>query len=192
MKIIKFVKAFFAAATLTTASIGPAFAADTVQILGATYNGSGCPINTVTVTPSLDYQTLSVLFNQYIAVANNVSQSYRTCNLVIPIKLPQGIQLSIYDADYRGYVDPATTGKLRAEYFFAGSTGPVFTRNLIGQNNYLVRDSLATYANIWSGCGATVNMRVNTSMRATGVGIATVDSLDIAQGLLFHLRYRPC
>ncbi|MEH2294766.1 DUF4360 domain-containing protein, partial [Nostoc sp.] len=86
MKLIKFVKAFFAAATLTTASIGPAFAADTVQILGATYNGSGCPINTVTVTPSLDYQTLSVLFNQYIATANNVSQSYRTCNLVIPIK----------------------------------------------------------------------------------------------------------
>ncbi len=194
MKIIKFVKAFFATATLITASVGPAFAqtsADTVQILGATYNGSGCPINSVTVTPSLDYQTLTVLFNQYVATANNSLQSYKTCNLVIPIKLPQGIQVSFYDADYRGYVAPATTGRLRAEYFFLGQ-GPVFTRNLIGETNYFVQDSLVTFADVWSKCGATVNMRANTSMRASGVGIATVDSLDLSQGLVFHLRYRPC
>ncbi|MEH2423840.1 MAG: DUF4360 domain-containing protein [Nostoc sp.] len=194
MKIIKFVKAFFAGAALITASVGSAFAQtsdDTVKILDATYSGRGCPTNTVTVTPSLDFQILSIQFNQYIAVANNQAQSYRTCNLVIPIKLPQGIQVSFYDADYRGYVSPATTGKLQAEYFFFGP-GPVFTRNVIGESDYFVRDSLVTYANIWSRCGATVNMQVNTSMRATGIGKATVGSPDLAQGLVFHLRYRSC
>lgn len=109
----------------------------------------------------------------------------------ISIKLPQGFQISLYDADYRGYVAPATTGRLRVEYFFAGNRGSVFSRTVCGETDYNVRDSLATVANVWSACGDSVNIRVNAAMTASGAGMATVDSIALAhRGLVYHIKYR--
>lgn len=188
-----FVKAFLAAATLITASVGPAFANDKVEILGAEYGGSGCPDNSASVSVSPDGQELSILFDKFIAVGNNVEESRKSCNLSIPIKVPQGFQISLYDADYRGYVGPYTTGRLKAEYFFAGQRGPVFSRSFRGEKDYSVRDQLVTLADVWSRCGDSVNMRVNAAMTANGQGIATVDSFDLAhRGLVYHIKYRQC
>ena len=189
---MKFVKLLLATA-LMTASISPAFANPAVKILGASYGGSGCPDRSASVSVSPDGQELTILFDKFAAQGNVSTESRKSCNLSIPIKVPQGYQISIYDADYRGYVAPKTTGNLRAEYFFAGARGPVFNRNLSGETNYNVRDSLATVANVWSSCGDSVNMRVNAAMTARGAGMATVDSFDLAhRGLVYHVKYRTC
>jgi Domain of unknown function (DUF4360) len=180
-------------ATLVTAPISPVLAAEQVEIMGANYGGNGCPANSASVSVSPDGQELTVLFDKFIAQGNDPSQSRKSCNLSIPIKVPQGFQISLYDADYRGYVAPATSGTLRAEYFFAGNRGPVFQRTFNGENNYTVRDSLATVADVWSACGDSTNMRVNASMAARGKGQATVDSFDLAhRGLVYHIKYRAC
>jgi Domain of unknown function (DUF4360) len=191
---MKFIHAFFAAATLMAVAVNPAVANNNkVEILGANYGGNGCPNNSASVTVSPDGQELSILFDKFIANGSNVSESRKSCNLSIPIRVPQGFQISLYDADYRGYVAPATTGNLRAEYFFAGSRGPVFNRRFNGEANYNVRDSLETVANVWSACGASENMRVNAAMVARGKGVATVDSFDLAhRGLVYHIKYRSC
>jgi hypothetical protein len=179
--------------TLVTLPISPAFAESQVQIQGASYGGSGCPERSASVSVSPDGQELSVLFDKFSALGNDPSQSRKSCNLSIPIKVPEGFQISLYDADYRGYVAPATSGTLRAEYFFAGNRGPVFQRTFNGENNYNVRDSLATVADVWSACGDSTNMRVNASMAARGKGAATVDSFDLAhRGLVYHIKYRSC
>ncbi len=190
---MKFVKLLLATA-LMTAAITPAIAATpSVQILGASYGGNGCPDRSASVTVSPDGQELSILFDKFTAQGNISTETRKNCNLSIPIKVPQGFQISIYDADYRGYVAPSTTGNLRAEYFFAGTRGPVFSRTFNGETNYNVRDSLATVANVWSRCGDSVNMRVNASMTARGAGMATVDSFDLAhRGLVYHVKYRTC
>ena len=190
---MKFVKLLLATA-LMTAAITPAIAATpSVQILGASYGGTGCPDRSASVTVSPDGQELSILFDKFTAQGNISTETRKNCNLSIPIKVPQGFQISIYDADYRGYVAPRTTGNLRAEYFFAGTRGPVFSRSFNGETNYNVRDSLATVANVWSRCGDSVNMRVNASMTAKGAGTATVDSFDLAhRGLVYHVKYRTC
>ncbi len=189
---MKFVKLLLATA-LMTASISPALANPTVQILGASYGGNGCPDRSASVTVSPDGQELSILFDKFTAQGNVSAETRKNCNLSIPIKVPQGFQISIYDADYRGYVAPRTTGNLRAEYFFAGTRGPVFSRTFNGETNYNVRDSLVTVANVWSRCGDSVNMRVNASMTARGAGMATVDSFDLAnRGLVYHVKYRTC
>ena len=117
---MKFVKLLLATA-LMTASISPAFANPAVKILGASYGGSGCPDRSASVSVSPDGQELTILFDKFAALGNVSTESRKSCNLSIPIKVPQGYQISIYDADYRGYVAPKTTGNLRAEYFFAGS-----------------------------------------------------------------------
>ena len=190
---INLVKAFLAAATLITASVGPALASDKVEILGAEYGGNGCPEGSAAVSVSPDGQELTILFDQFIAVGNKASERRKSCNLSIPIKVPQGFQISLYDADYRGYVAPSTTGRLRAEYFFAGQRGPVFSRTFRGENDYNVRDQLVTFADVWSRCGDSVNMRVNAAMTANGQGMATVDSFDLAhRGLVYHVKYRQC
>ena len=191
---MKLIKALLVLATLVSAPITPAFASSNrVEILGASYGGSGCPAQSASVSVSPDGQELSILFDKFITLGNDANQSRKSCNMSIPIQVPQGFQISLYDADYRGYVAPATRASLRAEYFFAGNRGPVFQRNFNGEINYNVRDRLATVANVWSACGDSVNMRVNASMSARGQGMATVDSFDLShRGLVYHIRYRNC
>jgi Domain of unknown function (DUF4360) len=182
---------FVTGASIAT-SLAPASAAQ-VEILGASYGGSGCPANTASVSVSPDGQELTILFDKFTALGNDATQSRKSCNMSIPIKVPQGFQISLYDADYRGYVAPNTSAALRSEYFFAGSRGPAFIRNISGETNYNVRDSLATVADVWSACGDSVNMRVNASITARGAGMATVDSFDLAhRGLVYHIRYQAC
>nr|WP_309734520.1 DUF4360 domain-containing protein [Chamaesiphon sp. OTE_75_metabat_556] len=190
--MMKLLKALVVTA-LVTLPISPALAESQVKIQGASYGGSGCPDRSASVSVSPDGQELTVLFDKFSALGNDPSQSRKSCNLSIPIKVPEGFQISLYDADYRGYVAPATSGTLRAEYFFAGNRGPVFQRTFNGENNYNVRDSLATVADVWSACGDSTNMRVNASMSARGKGAATVDSFDLAhRGLVYHIKYRAC
>lgn len=175
------------------ASVGPALANNKVEILGAEYGGNGCPDGSASVNVSPDGQELSILFDQFIALGNKAAERRKSCNMSIPIKVPQGFQISLYDADYRGYVAPGTTGRLRAEYFFAGQRGPVFSRTFRGETDYNVRDKLVTVGNVWSRCGDSVNMRVNAAMTASGQGMATVDSFDLAhRGLVYHVKYRKC
>ena len=191
---IKFTGTLLLAAALIT-GVNPAFAADKVEISGnVAANGNGCSKDDVAATVSPDGQELSILFSKFIAEGDKPKESRKNCNLTIPIKVPQGFQVSLYDADYRGYVAPETTGDLRAEYFFAGQEqGPVFERQFKGKTDYNVRDSVTTVANVWSRCGKSLNMRVNASMVASGKGIATVDSFDLAhKGLIYHVKYRTC
>lgn len=190
---VNLVKSFLATAAFIATSVAPAFAAPKVEILGAGYGGNGCPDGSASVTVSPDGQELTLLFDKFIAEGNNAKESRKSCNLSIPIKVPQGFQISLYDADYRGYVSPFTQARLRAEYFFAGQRGPVFQRTFNGETDYNVRDRLATVANVWSACGKSENMRVNAAMSARGRGIATVDSFDLAhRGLKYHIKYRAC
>jgi hypothetical protein len=183
----KFVPALLAASTLLVSTMGPA-SAQSVQIQSASYGGSGCPAGSASVSVSPDGQELTILFDKFSAI-----NSRKSCNLSIPIRVPQGFQISLYDADYRGYVAPNTQANLRAEYFFAGGRGPVFSRTFNGETSYNVRDSLATVANVWSRCGDSLNMRVNAALTVRGRGQGTVDSFDLShRGLVYHIRYRRC
>jgi hypothetical protein len=190
---MKFIKALLILATVVAGPMAPAFAGQQVEIMGANYGGNGCPANSASVTVSPDGQKLTLLFDKFIAQGGDPNNSRKSCNLVIPIKVPQGFQISLYDADYRGYVAPSTSASLRSEYFFAGNRGPVFQRTFRGEQNYTATDRLATVANVWSACGSSENMRVNASIAARGKGMATVDSFDLAnRGLVYHIKYRTC
>ncbi len=185
-------------ATLITTSINTvtssAFAAPApIEILGLSYGGNGCPASSANVSVSPNGQELILVFDKFIALGNDPKHSRKSCNISIPFKVPPGFQISLYDAEYRGYVAPQTQGLLRAEYFFAGSRGPIFQRTFNGELNYTARDSLITMANVWSKCGESVNMRVNAAMTAQGKGMATISSVALSsRGLVYHIKYRSC
>jgi type 1 fimbria pilin len=206
MKIAKTITSIllFTSALMTTFS--PAFADDPkasdskVTIEGTVgTGGSGCPEGSASATVSPDGQEISILFDKFIADATKPKESRKSCNLAIPVKVPAGLQVSLYTADYRGYVSPDTTGKLNVEYFFAGQKGPKYAKTLKGETDY--NETQELLASSFSACGDSVNMRINASMAATGKGIASVDSLDLAHQktvasipahLIYHLKYQTC
>jgi hypothetical protein len=83
---MKFVKLLLATA-LMTGSISPAFANPAVKILGASYGGSGCPDHSASVSVSPDGQELTILCDKFAAQGNVSTESRKSCNLSIPIKV---------------------------------------------------------------------------------------------------------
>ncbi|MEA5567814.1 DUF4360 domain-containing protein [Anabaena sp. UHCC 0399] len=192
-KSFKFMVAFLISATVMMIYIEPTLAKDKVKIKDSEYGGNGCPQGSASVSISPDGQELSILFDKFVALGNQATESRKSCTFSIPIQVPQGFQISIYDVDYRGYVAPKTIGRLRVEYFFAGQRGSVFSRTFRGETDYNVRDKLVSMRGAWSACGNNVNMQLNAAMVASGQGIATVDSFDLAsRGLVYYIKYRQC
>jgi hypothetical protein len=179
--------------------------ADDIRLGMAGYGGTGCPAGSASVTLSPDYKSLSLIFDSYVAEAGASSGrtlDRKTCSIAIPIYIPQGLSVSIIRIDYRGYValpNSYASASFNSEYFFAGSTGPRFSKSWRGRTdtNYLFNNDLALSASVWSPCGESVNMRVNTSMLVRNSvynsdALATVDSADFAAGIVYQLQWRRC
>lgn len=193
---------FFAALALVTAS-STAFAQD-ISLGEPGYGGNGCPSGSASVTLSPDRKSLSVLFDQYIVEAGGgtgKSIDRKSCNLAIPVHIPQGYSISVFQVDYRGFnaLPYGARSQFSVEYFFAGSRGPRQVKSFRGPTsaNYELTDRLAAEALVWTPCGAQTNLRVNTNMLVQGsaygeTAMATVDSADVTAGLVYHIQWRRC
>lgn len=177
--------------------------ADDVRLGMPGYGGNGCPLNSASVTLTEDKKTLSIIFDQFIVEAGGVNKliERKSCNIAIPVHIPQGLSVSIIAVDYRGYVSlpEGANARLTAEYFLAGSRGPKFDKLFIGQTDtdYTFGNKLEISGMIWSPCGADTNLRVNAAMLVKTndwreEALATVDSADFKAGLVYHLAFRPC
>jgi hypothetical protein len=201
MKLSTVLSSTLAALTLTLAATTSAQAA-VVTLGDPSYGGSGCPAGSASASLSPDGTALSILFDSFSVEAGgpNANVSRKSCNISIPVKVPNGFSVSLIDADYRGFVDvpKGSSARLDTEYFFAGSQGPKFSSTFTGpfSNSYTKSHQLAASSNIWSACGASVNLRVNSGMMVrAGRGaeaLASVDSADFKSGVVYHVQYRPC
>jgi hypothetical protein len=172
------------------------------------YGGPGCPQGTASVTLSPDDKALTILFDQFVVEAggqdgNPVART--SCNLSVPVLIPQGYSVSILQVDYRGYnsLPRSASSLLSTNYFFAaegGSSGRGVTlsHTFRGPNdaNYETTDRLGIEAVVWTPCGASANLRVNTSLRVNSprreYAMSTVDSADISAGMIYHIQWRRC
>ena len=161
---------------------------NTVFFKAPAINGSGCPSSSTHFAITPDGSTLSILFSGYTAEG-----SKKSCNIAVPVHVPNGYQVSAMTADFRGFVEGKA--ELRRSYFFAGQKAKTKRSRLYSKsgNDYLKRDNLLMLSNVWSKCGVDVNMRINSRIIAKGRrSSVSVDSLDLANGMLFHLQYRRC
>jgi hypothetical protein len=155
------------------------------------FRGTGCGGGTYSFSGQ-GTDTLTVLFSKYDAAKPRdkaASKMERTaCSFVVPVKVPPGFQVSTMTADWRGYSEGQT--QLFREYFFAGQRGAQKTTS--PRNNYTAHDDLMAAS--WSGCnGATVPMRINSSVRAvSNPSYIGVDSVDLQNKVIFHLVWRQC
>ena len=180
----------------------PLFAAD-ISLGVPGYGGTGCPDGTVSATLSPDAKSLSLLFDQYqVAVGGTTGKSFdrKSCNIAIPVHVPQGLSVSILKIDYRGFnhLPQSATSQFNVEYFFAGTRGPSFQRTFRGvlDEDYLINNELLAQAIVWSGCGADVNLRTNSSMRVSTTSnreaMSSIDSQDVNASIVYHLQWRRC
>ena len=181
----------------------PVFAQDDISLGEPGYGGSGCPDGTVSVTLSPDHKSLSLLFDQYqLSVGGDTGRGFdrKSCNIAIPVHVPQGLSVSILKVDFRGFnhLPQSATSQFNVEYFFAGTRGPAFQRRFRGplDEDYLINNQITAEAIIWSGCGADVNLRTNSSMKLSTVSnreaMASIDSEDINAAIVYQLQWRSC
>ncbi len=189
------------AAVLVTSALSKA---DDIALGIPGYGGNGCPSGSVDTVLAPDAKTLSILFDQFVTEAGRSSGKSidrKSCNLAIPVHVPQGYSISLIGIDYRGYVSAprGTTAQLNVEYFFGGSSGPKYNNTFLTphDSDYTLTNNLVASALVWSPCGADVNLRVNASMLTRTNAkrddvFATVDSADVTAGIVYHLQWRTC
>jgi Domain of unknown function (DUF4360) len=191
-----------AVALSALASAVPA-SADDIALGTPGYGGSGCPAGSVSTVLSPDMKTLSLIFDQYeVSAGGMTGRSFdrKSCNVAIPVHVPNGYSISIFSVDYRGFnnLPRGATSQFNVEYFFAGGRGPAFRRTFWGeqQSDYFINNQLAAESLVWSRCGEDVNLRTNASLRVNTVGnreaSSTVDSQDVNAAIVYHVQFRKC
>jgi len=167
------------------------------------YGGNGCPAGTVSTTLSPDAKSLSLIFDEYsVTTGGETGRTFdrKSCNVAIPVHVPEGFSVSVLAVDYRGFnhLPPRASSQFNVEYFFAGTRGPAFRRSFNGtlDSDYTIHNELTVAANSWSRCGEDVNLRTNSSIRlsgpATAEAMATVDSEDVSAAIVYQLQWRRC
>ena len=181
-----------------------ASAQDQLQLGQPVYGGTGCTAGKASVNVSPDNTAISILFDEFVAEAGRTTGrkiDRKSCNISIPVSVPNGYSVAIFTVDYRGFnaVPRGGMTRLDSEYFWAGARGPRISRSFTGplNDNYTVTDSLMAQTLVWAPCGASVNLRVNSSMMAQANSqmdqtMGTVDSADISSALVYHLKWRRC
>jgi hypothetical protein len=166
--------------------------------------GTGCPVGSAAIVLSPDEQAISILFDKYVVEAgytNGRRVDRKSCNLVVPIEIPEGYTVALIKADYRGFNAIPEGGKSRfnAESFWAGERGPALSKTFRGPlaDHFLVEDNQAVESLVFTPCGQSVNLRVNTSLlvatnESFDQALSAVDSADLSGALVYHFTMRQC
>ena len=157
----------------------------TLHLKSPAIAGSGCLSGTTRHIVSGSGKTLSILVNY---AADSIAKS---CNIALPVTVPNGFQVAFSSGEFRGFVKGKAT--LKRSYFFAGERTGLKTSHLSSTKgrHYRVKDNLLHTA--WSGCGKDVTMRVNSRVHAqNNTSSIRVGSSGRKKGIVVKLRYRRC
>lgn len=168
-----------------------------IQVLGVTYQGSGCPQGSVNTVFSPDVSAFSILYDQFVMDVGGQTQETtdtKSCEVQIRVKLPFGTALNVESADFRGFVSldggvfaqhevQHQIGSNKLASFGFGSQlfqGPV-------QKNYLIQSQKPNFKlSKLLRClplKREVTLSVRTRIKMTGgegarLGLMSVDSAD--------------
>lgn len=179
---------------------------DRVAIVSLTHGGSGCPVDSVGASFSLDYQYLTIIFDQYAAeIGANVDAPKKRlfCQLVLQFDFPAGLSYALVDMTYRGYADLdfGISASQSSTYYFQGFRKDdqyTFRTNLLGPflGDYDRTDELELVA--WSPCNEKRGLNIVTSVQLdnkrnkAGSGLITLDSVDSQVVEQYGIRWKRC
>jgi hypothetical protein len=191
--------------------VSPAWADDpVVQIGNPTYQGTGCPVGTVSATLSPDATALSLIFDKYSVEtgksASGVIADRKQCSFLIPMTLPSGYSVTVMRVDYRGYrnLPAGAFGAFQANFSFQDRRrahrgvpdvrqsfrGPAEGDFFISQNSNIPE---------WSECDGDVQLQLDTALdlrssRHGELATVSIDSADLTgdRQVQYVLAWRRC
>ena len=149
------------------------------------YNGSGCEVGTIqlAITPEKDEIFLET--PKYVSE----SSERKTCMMALPIQAKAGTKVTVTSIYFKSdaHLEQGDTGVFQAELFLAGLKSQAMNFQLEGPLHKTQVSFLAPLESglIWSGCGQSANLRVNTNLISTG-GPLKILSLGV------RLKTKPC
>ncbi|PUU74605.1 hypothetical protein B9Z19DRAFT_1032798, partial [Tuber borchii] len=147
-----------------------------VTITGVTYVGSGCKEGIAHISKSPDWSTFTIIFDEYrptIGLGVPFVEKRKNCNLNVNINYPQGCQYTLYTIDYTVFADLSggVSVNQQSQYWFVGFVAQkaTFQTNFHGPytNTYSFTDTLASESFVWSPCGASITLNIDTQVLIT-------------------------
>jgi len=190
---------------LPRAESGDAPNPNEVWVESVSYGGTGCPQGSASVDIFADKKSFQILLQEYIASTGpgvKINESRKNCQVTVGFHYPGGFQYSVFSSDYRGYADIAKgdTGYQKANYYFSGETKQVSTETkIVGPYNddYLLHDEIPFSSTVWSPCGRSSGLSINTSVRLDSKdkkreSILTTDSIDGKVTYQVGIQWQKC
>jgi len=177
-----------------------------VYIKSLTWDGTGCPReqDTVGYYISDDRTIFTLEFDQFVASIGPgvaVSENRKNCQLILDLQYPQGWSYSILQTTFRGYVaiDAGVTATQEAVYYFSGEAGQATcSANFSGPDveDYTKPGAVKLSSVVWSPCGASTALNIDSSVRLTatgsGTGQITDDSADGKIQFVVGIQWKTC
>ena len=166
----------------------------------------GCPAGTYSIVTSPDGSAISVLFDNFAisGTAANNGFARMNCAMEIPLHLPEGYSLGVYQVDYRGFarLGDKQRGELQVDYGTGrGNRGKRFRRDVKGayEGDFTFSERLKGGILKRMGCGgdAVLNFAATLTLASKAPGGESSISLDSvdgapAGGLVFGLDLKKC
>ena len=180
-----------------------------VMIGNAVYGGNGCPQGTMQAVLSPDNLSFSLLFDKFIAEVSEATSGPRdvmTCDILIPMQVPEGMQMTITRVDLRGFsaLPERARGMLHSVFNFRGKGGDGNRMNLryafsgpIMENYELSSDTLTGLDVETSPCGGDFKLRILNQLRVQSPrkreqASLTLDSIDGSSEATYFISYGTC
>jgi hypothetical protein len=159
--------------------------AGSFELATPAYNGSGCEVGTIRLAITPERNEVFLETPNYISSAD----ARKTCMLALPIQASPGTKVAISSIYFKSdaHLEYGDTAVFQAELFLAGLKSPTLIFQVEGSLNKTQVSFLAPTESelIWSGCGQSANLRVNTNLLSTG-GTFKILSLGA------RLKTKPC
>lgn len=181
-------------------------APDYVRIRDIKYAGSGCPAGSVGADVAGDLSAFTLLFDQYQANVGPgipMNEKRKNCQINLSLEIPNGWSYTLFTVDTRGYVslEPGVRALQQSLYYFQGQMRTGRLQTVVygpADRNYAARDQIAMENQVWSPCGVSRSLNINTEVRVDNSaapfrqGMITVDSIDGQFKQIYGMQFRRC
>lgn len=174
-----------------------------VYVASISYEGTGCPAESVGQSFNAERTEFALVYDQFIASkgpAIPLAEATKQCQVNLNLKIPQGWQYSVATIDYRGSVALPKKMKAtqRSTYYFEGD-GELATADTVFagpvSKEYLIRDTLPFSTVVWSSCDKVRPLTITTELELRGglePGQITTESTEGRNVTVLGLQWQQC
>ncbi|KAJ3371625.1 hypothetical protein HDU91_005080 [Kappamyces sp. JEL0680] len=173
-----------------------------ITLRAFTYGGSGCPNSSpVSVSFSEDKSSVTVLAGTlYAAATSDITESRSNCQVNVDLGYPAGWRYAVASAAFKGQVDLPSNASGTAKvitYFSGQANQATAASNFAGPVSRSFENSvyIGIPNLIWSSCGPSASLNINTQVRVSTVtqgASISLGSEDSNSTATFGLYWQRC